>query len=213
MRNGNSSPLVDYWVNAYRAEFGRLDLRSTREQLSFQDLLNQADNRTTGRQQRLSDDSPAVPTPLWIALIFGGCAGWLEGHYLPGDAGAWALIGMAAMMGGTMRSPLTGILFAVELTGDFALLDSNVHNRIRPGAIARRVNVWQAGLHRRIRFNAPIIQRHINLLQTKPRRIGHAPSRDEYLFSRDAPRAVSMREDNALLPPVGEGFDNPRVAK
>jgi CBS-domain-containing membrane protein len=29
---------------------------------------------------------------------------------------------MAAMMGGTMRSPLTGILFAVELTGDFALL-------------------------------------------------------------------------------------------
>lgn len=73
MRNGNSSPLVDYWVNAYRAEFGRLDLRSTREQLSFQDLLNQADNRTTGRQQRLSDDSPAVPTPLWIALIFGGC--------------------------------------------------------------------------------------------------------------------------------------------
>jgi CBS domain-containing protein len=29
---------------------------------------------------------------------------------------------MAAMMGGTMRSPLTAILFAVELTGDFALL-------------------------------------------------------------------------------------------
>jgi CBS domain-containing protein len=31
---------------------------------------------------------------------------------------------MAAMMGGTMRSPLTGILFAVELTGDFPLLGS-----------------------------------------------------------------------------------------
>jgi CIC family chloride channel protein len=29
---------------------------------------------------------------------------------------------MAAMMGGAMRSPLTAILFAVELTGDFALL-------------------------------------------------------------------------------------------
>jgi CIC family chloride channel protein len=41
---------------------------------------------------------------------------------LPGDHGAWALIAMAAMMGGTMRSPLTAILFAVELTGDFALL-------------------------------------------------------------------------------------------
>ena len=66
-----------------------------------------------------SGTSGGVLAPL---LIFGGCAGWLEGQYLPGDAGAWALIGMAAMMGGTMRAPLTGILFAVELTGDFALL-------------------------------------------------------------------------------------------
>jgi CIC family chloride channel protein len=67
-----------------------------------------------------SGTSGGVLAPL---LIFGGCAGWLEGQYLPGDAGAWALLGMAAMMGGTMRSPLTGILFAVELTGDFALLE------------------------------------------------------------------------------------------
>ncbi len=66
-----------------------------------------------------SGTSGGVLAPL---LIFGGCAGWLEGQLLPGDAGAWALIGMAAMMGGTMRSPLTGILFAVELTGNFALL-------------------------------------------------------------------------------------------
>jgi H+/Cl- antiporter ClcA len=50
-------------------------------------------------------------------LIFGGCLGWIEGQFLPGDHGAWALIGMAAMMGGTMRSPLTAILFASELTG------------------------------------------------------------------------------------------------
>ena len=38
-----------------------------------------------------------------------------------GDAGLWALIGMAAMMGGTMRSPLTAMVFAVELTHDFNL--------------------------------------------------------------------------------------------
>jgi chloride channel protein, CIC family len=66
-----------------------------------------------------SGTSGGVLAPL---LIFGGCAGWLEGQVLPGDHGAWALIGMAAMMGGTMRSPLTAILFALELTGDFALL-------------------------------------------------------------------------------------------
>jgi CIC family chloride channel protein len=66
-----------------------------------------------------SGTSGGVLAPL---LIFGGCVGWLEGQYLPGDHGAWALIGMAAMMGGTMRSPLTAILFVIELTGDFALI-------------------------------------------------------------------------------------------
>jgi CIC family chloride channel protein len=65
-----------------------------------------------------SGTSGGVLAPL---LIFGGCAGWLEGQLLPGGHGTWALIGMAAMMGGTMRSPLTAILFATELTGDFAL--------------------------------------------------------------------------------------------
>ena len=67
-----------------------------------------------------SGTSGGVLAPL---LIFGGCLAWLEGLFLPGDAGAWALLGMAAMMGGTMRSPLTGILFAVELTGHYGLIE------------------------------------------------------------------------------------------
>lgn len=73
MRNGHPSPSVDYWIGAYRAAFGRLDLRSPREQLSFQDLLNLANTRTAGRQQRLSQATPSVPTLLWLALVFGGC--------------------------------------------------------------------------------------------------------------------------------------------
>jgi hypothetical protein len=72
MRNGHSSPLVDYWIGAYRALFGRLQLRSVREQLGFQELLDLAATRTAGRLQRLSEDTPSVPTPLWIAVIFGG---------------------------------------------------------------------------------------------------------------------------------------------
>jgi hypothetical protein len=73
MRNGNSSPAVDQWVDSYRALFAQLDLRSPREQLSFQELLNQATTRTAGRLQRLADATPSVPTPLWLALVFGGC--------------------------------------------------------------------------------------------------------------------------------------------
>ncbi|WP_079212875.1 chloride channel protein [Brucella pituitosa] len=64
-----------------------------------------------------SGTSGGVLAPL---LIFGGATGWILGSYLPGgDAGFWALLGMAAMMGGTMRAPLTGTFFAVEVTGDF----------------------------------------------------------------------------------------------
>lgn len=62
-----------------------------------------------------SGTSGGVLAPL---LILGGAAGWLAGLVLPGPPGFWALLGMAAMLGGTMRAPLTGALFAVELTGD-----------------------------------------------------------------------------------------------
>lgn len=67
-----------------------------------------------------SGTSGGVLAPL---LIMGGALGGLEAGLLPGGhaelggAGFWALISMAAMMGGTMRSPLTATLFAVELTG------------------------------------------------------------------------------------------------
>jgi hypothetical protein len=74
MRNGHSSPLVDYWVDSYRAEFAGLTVVSPRQQVAFQDLLTQAALRVTGRQQRLSDDTPTVPTPLWVALVFASCA-------------------------------------------------------------------------------------------------------------------------------------------
>lgn len=66
-----------------------------------------------------SGTSGGVLAPL---LIFGGALGWLVGLFLPGDPGFWALLGMAAMMGGTMRAPLTGTFFAVELTGDVSSL-------------------------------------------------------------------------------------------
>jgi chloride channel protein, CIC family len=65
-----------------------------------------------------SGTSGGVLAPL---LILGGALGWIEGLWLPGGTGLWAIIGMGAMMGGTMRAPLTGTLFAVELTGNVHL--------------------------------------------------------------------------------------------
>ncbi|MDR6532432.1 H+/Cl- antiporter ClcA/predicted transcriptional regulator [Caulobacter rhizosphaerae] len=66
-----------------------------------------------------SGTSGGVLAPL---LILGGAMGWLAGQVLPGDPGFWALLGMAAMLGGTMRSPLTSVIFAIELTGDWRML-------------------------------------------------------------------------------------------
>ncbi len=61
-----------------------------------------------------SGTSGGILAPL---LIMGGAMGAIFGVYMPvGEPGLWALIGMAAIMGGTMRSPLTAIAFAIELT-------------------------------------------------------------------------------------------------
>jgi hypothetical protein len=63
-----------------------------------------------------SGTSGGVLAPL---LIMGGVLGALFGGFVsPGDTGMWALIGMASMMGGTMRSPLTAMMFGIELTHD-----------------------------------------------------------------------------------------------
>ncbi len=67
-----------------------------------------------------SGTSGGVLAPL---LILGGALGALLSTFLPGgDKALWPLLCMAAVMGGTMRSPLTGIVFALELTYDIHLL-------------------------------------------------------------------------------------------
>ncbi len=67
-----------------------------------------------------SGTSGGVLAPL---LIMGGALGAIEAQWIPtGDPGLWAMISMAAIMGGTMRSPLTGIVFTLELTHDLNVL-------------------------------------------------------------------------------------------
>jgi H+/Cl- antiporter ClcA len=67
-----------------------------------------------------SGTSGGVLAPL---LIIGGALGAIEGRFIPlGDPGLWAMISMAALMGGTMRSPLTAMIFTLELTHDLNLL-------------------------------------------------------------------------------------------
>jgi chloride channel protein, CIC family len=67
-----------------------------------------------------SGTSGGVLAPL---LMMGGALGGLEAMVLPDQGGGfWPLVSMGAILGGTMRSPLTGIVFAFELTHDTNML-------------------------------------------------------------------------------------------
>lgn len=67
-----------------------------------------------------SGTSGGVLAPLLIigSSLGAALAPWLHA----GDASMWALVGMTAMMSGSMRCPFTAMIFAVELTSDYLLL-------------------------------------------------------------------------------------------
>jgi chloride channel protein, CIC family len=67
-----------------------------------------------------SGTSGGVLAPL---LMIGGALGGVEARFLPWEGvGFWPLVSMGAILGGTMRSPLTAVVFALELTHDVSVI-------------------------------------------------------------------------------------------
>lgn len=67
-----------------------------------------------------SGTSGGVLAPL---LMMGAALGGIAGMFLPHfGQGFWPLVSMGAILGGTMRSPFTGIVFSIELTHDLNML-------------------------------------------------------------------------------------------
>ncbi|MGZ4438260.1 MAG: chloride channel protein [Nocardioidaceae bacterium] len=67
-----------------------------------------------------SGTSGGVLAPMFM---IGGALGSLEATVFPHVApGFWALVALAGVLGGVMRSPFTGIVFALELTHDWDAL-------------------------------------------------------------------------------------------
>jgi chloride channel protein, CIC family len=127
-----------------------------------------------------SGTSGGVLAPL---LIIGGALGALVGIWIPiGDVGLWSLIGMAAMMGGTMRSPLTAMVFAVELTRDF-----NLFPALLVGSVAA--------------FGVTVLLMRRSILTEKLARRGHHITREysadlfEFVLVRDV-----MDKDVPIIP-------------
>lgn len=127
-----------------------------------------------------SGTSGGVLAPL---LMMGGALGGLEAMILPNEgAGFWPLISMGAVLGGTMRSPFTSIVFAFELTRD-----GNVFLPLLVGSIVAHG------------FTVLVLKRSI--LTEKVARRGYHLSREyavdplEILFVRDV-----MRTNVVVLP-------------
>jgi H+/Cl- antiporter ClcA len=121
-----------------------------------------------------SGTSGGVLAPL---LMMGGALGGVEAWVLPDlGVGFWPLTSMAAILGGTMRSPLTGVIFALELTHDV--------NMLLPLLIA--VSIAHA-------FTVLVLKRSI--LTEKISRRGYHVTREyaidplEILFAREVMRA------------------------
>jgi len=67
-----------------------------------------------------SGTSGGVLAPL---LMMGGALGSLMSAFLPAEgAGFWPMVAMGAILGGTMRSPFTGVVFMLELTHDINMV-------------------------------------------------------------------------------------------
>ncbi|WP_461209077.1 chloride channel protein [Desulfocurvus sp. DL9XJH121] len=62
---------------------------------------------------------------LFIGAMCGGFFGWAAGELLPGltaPSGAYALVGMGAVVAGTTHAPITAILIIFEMTGDYKII-------------------------------------------------------------------------------------------
>jgi CIC family chloride channel protein len=62
---------------------------------------------------------------LFIGAMTGGFFGWGAGYFFPGltaDPGAYALVGMGALVAGTTQAPITAILIIFELTNDYKII-------------------------------------------------------------------------------------------
>jgi CBS domain-containing protein len=118
--------------------------------------------------------------------MMGGALGGLEAMFLPNEgAGFWPLISMGAILGGTMRSPFTSIIFAFELTHD-----TNVFLPLLVGSVIAHA------------FTVLTLKRSI--LTEKVARRGYHLSREyavdplEILFVREV-----MRANIVVLPAAG----------
>jgi chloride channel protein, CIC family len=135
-----------------------------------------------------SGTSGGVLAPL---LMMGGALGGLEAMFLPNEGlGFWPLISMGAILGGTMRSPLTGIVFAFELTHD-----ANVFLPLLIGSV--------------VAHGFTVLTLRRSILTEKVSRRGYHLSREYAVDPLELLYAREVMQTNFLALPVGKSVSEP----
>lgn len=90
-----------------------------------------------------SGNSGGIFAPsLFIGAVTGGAFGYFIHSLLPGitaSEGAYALVGMAALVGGTTHAPITAILIIFEMTSDYRIILPLMVAVVFSTLVARRI--------------------------------------------------------------------------
>ncbi len=157
-----------------------------------------------------SGTSGGVLAPVFM---IGGALGAAEGLFLPHVMpGFWAMMGLAAVVGGVMRSPLTGVVFTLELTHAWAaglplLISSTAAYALSALVLRRSVlteKIARRGLHLTREYSTDPLETFFasEVMRPDPVVLSGRDSLDEALKAgvshQDAPE-----NDQRLFPVVG----------
>ncbi|NJB67787.1 CIC family chloride channel protein [Desulfobaculum xiamenense] len=118
--------IILQWPHAFGVGYGGMNMALT-GQLSGLMLLTLIAVKIMATSCTLgSGGSGGIFAPsLFIGAMCGGFFGWAAGQLFPAVAapsGAYALVGMGAVVAGTTHAPITAILIIFEMTGDYKII-------------------------------------------------------------------------------------------
>jgi chloride channel protein, CIC family len=138
--------------------------------------------------------APMLFVGISLGNAYGKILGWFASGEVVGTPHTYAIAGMAAMLAGVLRAPITAILLVFELTDDYLLILPIMLTAVVCTMIAERLGVDGIYMHSLVKHGLRLSQgRDIDLMQGIEVR--------EAMLS-----PAPMIRDNASLPELREAF-------